>query len=210
YVFLRDILISTVFFVGGLFVPKIISSIKKKKEREKFEGQLADSLFVISSSVKAGSNLLAALENAAAESKPPFSTGLSGVLLKTRVGVPLSDALSEFDGLSGINELHLAVVAIKTALEYGGNLSENLYRLAVTIKERKKLKDKMSAATAQGRLSAFTITAMPFLLAIILGFMEPDVFGTLTSTLYGKLLLLLAIFMSGLGNYFIMKIIKIR
>jgi tight adherence protein B len=188
---------------------KVVSLLKKRTEREKFEEQLSDALFVISSSVKAGSNILQALENASS-GQPPLSEYFSWVIGRTRLGVPLREALSELERKVGSKELRITVTAINTALEYGGGLSENLSRIAITMKERKKLKDKMKAATAQGRLSAATITAMPFLLLGVLNLMEPAIFGLLFSTWRGRLMLCTAALMAVTGNYFIMRIVRIK
>ena len=55
-------------------------------------------------------------------------------------------------------------MAIRTAREVGGNLAEVLQTTVATMRDRVQLKRQVRTLTAEGRLSAKILIALPFLM----------------------------------------------
>jgi tight adherence protein B len=143
------------------------------------------------------------------DTRPPLADEFSEVLRKTRLGVPLSEAL---DGLSlkiGSKDLRMAVISMNLAKEAGGNMGEILSRLTETMQERQKIKGKVMALTAQGRASGIVMSCIPFLLLGILYVMQPEIMGLLFTTLPGNIMLAVVILMVSAGVLVIDRIVKI-
>ncbi|MFN3966793.1 MAG: type II secretion system F family protein [Endomicrobiia bacterium] len=214
------------FFVFGIFLTKdffwstilsltgYITTIKiiknyKISQREKFESQLVDAIQMLSGFVKSGLNLVQSIEKVEKNMGPPISIYFNEVLKQIQFGSPVDVALTEVSKKIESKEFLFAILTIKVAHKFGGNLSENLKNIANTLRERKRIKNKIKAITSQGRISAKMITFVPFLLLIVLNFLEPNIFGIMFKTTLGKLLFLLCLFSSYIGNWIISKIIEI-
>ncbi|MCB4790413.1 MAG: type II secretion system F family protein [Elusimicrobia bacterium] len=180
-----------------------------QKEKDKFENQLIDALGIITNSVKSGQSLLQALENMINESKPPIALEFSKAMQEIKLGIPIEKALLEITKRVKSKDFKIAITSINLAKETGGNLGEILTRLSDTMRERHKLQGKINALTAQGKASGLIIGCIPFLLLIILYFLEPGMFGLMFTTTLGNALLVMVIFMVSIGFVFINKIIKI-
>ncbi|MBU0951416.1 MAG: type II secretion system F family protein [Elusimicrobia bacterium] len=206
---IQDFVFSLIFAAAGYFTPTILINRKAKKQKIKFEEQLVDALGVIANCVRSGASLQQALEVVVKESKPPVSLEFSETLKQIKLGTGTDQAMKNMAQRVNSRDLGIVVLAINVAKEYGGNLGENLFKISGTIRERKKIQDKIDAITSQGRMSAWIITFIPFVLLAVLNFMEPSLFGLMFKTLIGKLLLLLAVAMVAVGNFIIMKIVSI-
>ncbi|OGS18202.1 MAG: hypothetical protein A3J83_04235 [Elusimicrobia bacterium RIFOXYA2_FULL_40_6] len=208
-ILIHDIIFSLIFAAAGYFTPMILIKRKAKKQKIKFEEQLVDALGVIANCVRSGASLQQALEVVVKESKPPVSLEFAETLKQIKLGTGTDQAMKNMAQRVNSRDLGIVVLAINVAKEYGGNLGENLFKISGTIRERKKIQDKIDAITSQGRMSAWIITFIPFMLLVVLNFMEPTLFGLMFTTLLGKILLLVSVAMVALGNFIIMKIVSI-
>ncbi|OGS19959.1 MAG: hypothetical protein A2252_01550 [Elusimicrobia bacterium RIFOXYA2_FULL_39_19] len=206
---LKDFLFSIAVGFFGYLLPAMIISSKSKKMKEKFDDQLIDALGLISNCVRSGASLQQALEVLVKESKPPIKHEFEETLSQINLGVSIEDAFKGMCKKLNSRDLDLAVLVINVGREYGGNLGENLVKISSTMRERKKIQNKIDAITSQGKMSAWIITFVPFIILFMLNLMEPDIFGLMFKTLIGKILLLVSIFMVALGNFIIMKIVTV-
>lgn len=193
----------------GLYFPGFMVKRHIRQKLAKFEEQLVDSLGIVANSVRVGASLLQAIEVLVKNTQPPLSTEFSEVLRQVRLGVSLSEALNEMTQRVPSKPLAFMVMAINATQEYGGNLSEVLMRLASVMREKTRIQGKIEAITSQGRMSGMVVTFMPFVLALILNIMEPNIFGVLFSDFKGQVLLVFAIIMVMIGNAWIKKIVTI-
>lgn len=180
-----------------------------KKNKDKFDDQLIEALGMIKNSVRAGQSLVQAFENMVKDTKPPVSTEFEEVLRQTRLGTPIEQALIDMTKHLNSKDLKIAVTSINLAKETGGNLGEILTRLSDTMRERKKIQGKIVTLTAQGKASGMVMSAVPFLLLVVLYLMEPGMMGLLFTTFLGNIMLAIAIAMISAGAILINKIVSI-
>ena len=119
---------------------------------------------MMSSSLKAGFSINQALEKVAEQEIHPIAVEFRLLMQELQLGVPLDQALDNMSRRIGSEDFELVAVAIITARQTGGELTETLERVAALIRERGRINNKVRALTAMGRLQAIMIGAMPFLL----------------------------------------------
>jgi len=196
--------------IAGFMIPGKIAKKSFTDRQSLFEEQMIDCFGILTNSLRAGASLFQALEVTVRESDPPFSTEFGEVLREVRLGNPVDKALIKLTERMPSKDLHMAVLAMNVTREYGGNLGEILMRVVAVMRERRKIQGKIEAITAQGKLSGWIVTLVPFFLLLVLRFMEPDMFGLMFTSILGNILLAVAILMVSLGNFFIQKIVTIE
>jgi tight adherence protein B len=152
---------------------------RKRQRLKAFDKQLPEILDLLKSSLQAGHTLQRALQVTIDEFGEPASSELRIVLEQNRLGVPLARALEYMLQRMPDENLRFLVVAIKIQSDVGSSLAGISGQLARTIRDRQRLEMKVSALTAQPRLSALIGGLMPVLLLIALSFIAPEHNATL-------------------------------
>ncbi len=94
--------------------------------------------------------------------------------------------------------------------ETGGNLAEILENIAHLIRERFKLQGRIRVLSAEGKLSAIILVAIPFFLGFVLSIINPDYINTLFEDPIGIVLVVFACVMMALGILMMKKMVAIR
>ena len=76
----------------------------------------------------------------------------------------------------GHNDLSFFSTAVNIQHQTGGNLAEVLSRLSTMLRNRLKLRLKIRALSAEGRLSAVALSLTPFILFALITLISPDYF----------------------------------
>jgi tight adherence protein B len=155
-------------------------SLLDLRRRRAFSNQLADTLQLLAGSLRAGYGLLQAVDAVAREAPSPTGEEFRRVVLETRLGRDLTEALHDMAERVGTEDFAWVVQAIDIHREVGGDLAAILDTVAGTIRERNQLLRQVSALTAEGRLSAYILLALPFVLAGMLRVINPGYFSLLT------------------------------
>jgi tight adherence protein B len=155
-----------------------------------FDATLADSLTVLASSLRAGHSLLQAIANVAEESDEQIASEWNETVRQTRLGVGVDDALEEMVERVGNRDLQWIALVTRVQHQAGGNMAEMFDIVAETVRQRHRLRAQIHSLTAQGRMSRWILTAMPFVLAGMFFVLSPTYIGELKS---GSGLVLLSI-----------------
>lgn len=209
YLFAKWLL--TLVLVGvGAFIPVEVLSFLEGMRRKRFEEQLPDTLLLIAGSLKAGYGFLQSLDAVIKETKPPVSEEFKKVLTQARLGLPLDKALDEMASRINSISLNWMVIAIKIHREVGGNLSEVLETLAKTIRERDRIFRQIRVLTAEGRLSALILFALPVLLMTALFILNPEYMALLFNNVLGLAMSASAVILLIIGAFWMRKIVSIE
>jgi tight adherence protein B len=157
------------FVIAILFFAAFIN-FAGAREKKRFEKQLPDTLTLLSTSLRAGYSLLQAIEAVASEAPDPTAREFSRAVAETRLGRSVPDALQSIVDRTQSEDFEWAVMAIEIQREVGGNLAEVLQTVADTMLARNRLKGEIKALTAEGRLSAIVIGALPLFMGGFLWF----------------------------------------
>ncbi len=189
--------------------PRFYLKFLKKRRLQRFNEQLEDALNSMSSALKAGFSINQAIEVIASENRNPISVEFRLLLQEIRLGVPLEQALDNMVHRMESDDFELVATAILTARQTGGELTVIFERLAAMIRERMRIAGKLRALTAQGRLQAYIIGIMPFLLMLIMNYIAPDMMSAFFNSMAGIFLILGAIILVVSGFLVIRKITNI-
>jgi len=195
--------------VAALMVASAAVNFVARRERTRFVAQLPDTLNLISTSLRAGYSLLQALEAVATEAGDPTAREFGRALNETRLGRSPVDALKDVAVRMDSVDFDWAVLAISIQREVGGNLAEVLQTAAETMLHRNRLRREMQALTAEGRISAIVLGAMPFVLFGFLYSSNREYLQPLFESTPGLIAIGGAVFLLIAGVYWLNKIVKI-
>ena len=194
----------------GLVSPPIIIKNMSIKRRNKFQGQLVDGLMLLSSSLKAGMSLNQAFEVLVEEMPPPISDEFALVIRENQMGVALEDCLAHLKQRMPIDDLDLITTAIGIARETGGDLTEIFAQLVFTIREKRKLEDRVRALTVQGRLQGAIMGLLPIAFGVFIYFVSPSNFDIMLKDKLGQALLMWAFISELIGIILIKRLSKVE
>ncbi|MFO7155309.1 MAG: type II secretion system F family protein [Pseudomonadota bacterium] len=194
---------------GAALVPMLLRR-RRERWRAALEAQLADGLSTVGAALRAGHSLQRAFEQLAEEAPQPLRRELAVVVRQCRLGRSLDEALDLFAQRARSEDLDLLVVSVAVARRSGGQLSRVLDRIAGAARERMRLKGKIRALTAQGRMQAWVIAALPLLLFFAMAWQRPDLVDPVLQTPVGLGLCAAVGLMEALGLWAIRRIVSIR
>jgi tight adherence protein B len=177
--------------------------------RKAFLTQLPDTLQLLASSLRAGYSLLQGLDSVAEEVEDPTGRELRRVVLETRLGRDMEVALEEVGRRMQSQDFDWVVMAIRIQREVGGNLAEVLSSVAETIIGRERLRREVSALTAEGRLSAMVVGALPFVIGVAIAVLNPGYMNALFTDPVGRIALVGVTVLMVIGAVWMKKTVEI-
>jgi tight adherence protein B len=151
-------------------------AIVRRKRIAKFSDQLPDAIDVIVRGVRSGYPFTVALGLVAKEMNDPVGTEFGITSDEISFGSDIGTALDNLFHRVGYEDLLYLIMSLKIQSQTGGNLAEILSRLSRLLRERAMLRLKVRAISAEGRLSAVFLTAMPFVLFAVITLLNPEYF----------------------------------
>jgi tight adherence protein B len=167
---------------GLLIGPSLVVlylALARRRRIERFASQLPDALNVIVRSLRVGHPLVSAMELVSREMPDPLGAELGITAEEIAFGQDVTTAVSNLHRRVGQNDLLFLVLAVSVQSQTGGNLADVLARLATLMRQRVMLRLKVKALSAEGRLSAWFLSAMPFVLYGAVRGLSHDYFGVL-------------------------------
>jgi tight adherence protein B len=155
-------------------VPLFYVHWKKEKRIKKFEEQLPDAMDMIARALKAGHAFTGGLQMVAKEFDDPIGTEFGKALDEINFGVSYENALKNLGMKIDCNDLKFFVISVIIQRQSGGNLAEILENIGRLIRERFKLKGHIRTLSAEARISAYILIALPFIMAAMLMYMNPE------------------------------------
>lgn len=194
--------------VGG--VPFFFVLSARRKRLEKIELQLPDAIDLMARALKAGHAFSGALQMVSEEGPEPIAEEFRTTFDEVNYGITLQDALSGLSARIPSTDLRYFVIAVLIQRESGGNLSELLENISSLIRARLKLLGTIRVLSAEGRLSAWILTCLPFALALVIYLVNPEFLSVLFTDPAGPKLIGGALTMMVFGIFVMSRIVKIR
>ncbi len=185
-------------------------SMKGDKRSRAFGDQLGDALMTMNGSLRSGHGVLQALDAVARESEAPMSEEMSRVVIETRIGRDVSEALEATAERMENEDFEWVARAISIHRELGGDLAEILDNVAKTIRERARLRAQVRALTAEGRLSGVILLALPFVVILATRIINPEYVGELTGTPLGQVMLFVSLALMAIGAFWIRRLVQLK
>lgn len=146
----------------------------KKKRLHAFEEIFPDALEFVSRSMRAGHAFSVSLEMIHREFQEPLATEFKRTFEEHNLGLPLDAALQGLARRVPLLDVHFFVSAVMLQKRTGGNLAEILDKLAYIIRERFKLRGRIRAVSAHGKMTSIALSCIPIGVAVLMFFTNPD------------------------------------
>jgi len=216
------ILFALVFAAVGLFIgywpiklafASVISAIptvyilwKKSSRMGKFEHMLPETIDLFNRSMKAGHNIQGGLETIASDTSDPVQMEFKKVMEELALGAPTEEALHHLGDRIPLIDLKFFITGLILQRQTGANMVDMLENLAMLIRERLNLAEKLRAGTASQRFSAALVCSIPLVIFVIYWFQKPEYIALLIEDETGNMILTYAIVSELIGILVIRKI----
>ena len=197
-------------FLCLLVLPRLMFSQLRRRRAKAINLALPDALAQLASAMRAGSTFTVAMQGLVEEDSGPLGEELSLLLREHRIGARMEDALDNLAERVRSEEMDLVVSAVLIAQDVGGNLSEILQGLSITIRRKIDMEGKIAALTSQGMLQGYTVSALPFAVLGVLSFVEPEATLPIFNGLLGWIVLGFMVTLQLVGAFMIKKIVTIE
>ena len=158
-------------------LPFLVLRMLRSRRQKKFGGQFPDALDIIVRSLRAGHPVPVAVNMVGREMGDPIGSEFGIVSDEVTYGADLETAMRNLYCRIGSDDLPLFVTAVAIQGSTGGNLGEILQNLSGVIRQRFKMRRKIRALAAEGRVSAMILSALPIGMFLVIQFIEPDFYG---------------------------------
>jgi tight adherence protein B len=189
---------------------RMFIKIKISRRAAAFADQLPDMLQLVSGSLRSGFSLNQAVSAVVREGTEPMASEISRTLTETRLGSELEDALDRLADRMQSPDLHWVVMAVRISREVGGNLAEVLLNTVATMRERAQIRGQIRVLSAEGRISARILIALPFVLGGYFLLFNPNYMHPLFTTAIGLVLLVSGAVLLVIGSFWITRLVKIE
>ena len=191
-------------------VPRLLLTNARSRRQAKFMAQLPDTLQLLAGTLKAGYGVLQAIDTVVKEVEDPMSSEFQRALTEARLGLPLEESLDSMADRVGTDDFRWVVVAMNIQRQVGGNLAELLETVAETLRGREQVYRQIQVLSAEGRLSAIILFALPFLLLGYLLLTNPSYLAPLFGSTIGVFMMSGALVLMLVGWVWIRRLIKIE
>ena len=164
----------------------------------------------MSGSLSAGLSLAQSVDTVVREGQEPIAGEFKRVLVETRLGVPLEDALDGVAERMGSKDFDWVVMAIRIQREVGGNLSELLNNVGATLRERDYLRRQVQTMSAEGKLSGYILGGLPPAMLVYMLLVRRDYVMPLFTTPMGWAILAFGASSSPWAHSSISRIVKVE
>ncbi len=183
---------------------------RRSQRMAKIERQFPEALDLMSRSMRAGHAFPAAVKMVGDEMAQPLGRDFRILFDEMNYGVPTDEALAHLAGRVPLEDVSYFVVAVMIQREAGGNLAELFDKIAAIVRARLELRGEVRTLSAEGRLSAVILTALPFGLALVVNLVNPKFMAALVTDPVGWYLIGGALLLMVLGILWMRSIIRIR
>lgn len=194
----------------GFILPAVILRFLARRRAKKFESILPDVLMLVATSLSSGFSLPQALDAVTRDAAEPARKEFGRAMAETRIGLDVADALDHMSVRMDSENMRWATMAIRIQRQVGGNLADTLRTTAKTLRERESLKRQVRTLSAEGRLSAYILIALPigvFLYSVNVNY---DYVSLLWTHPFGILMSIIGIVAMIIGIFWMRKVVQIE
>jgi tight adherence protein B len=193
--------------VGILFF--VLSRLRSRRIFN-FGEQLPDAIDIITRGVRAGLPFSSAISLVAREMPDPVGVEFGMLADEIAFGLDVPSALDNLYRRVGQEDLLFLTVAVSIQTRTGGNLGEVLSRLSKLMRSRSKMRLKINALSAEGRLSAIALTLLPFVLFLVINFLSPAYYGVVRGSAVLEPSIYVGLFLLLIGNVVMYRMVHFK
>ena len=190
--------------------PYVYLYLLREARFRRCEVLLPEAVDLMARGLRAGHAVTSVLEMVGQEVAEPMASEFRTIYEEQSLGLPMREAVLNLVERLPRDDVRFLATAILVQKETGGNLAEILDKTAVVMRERVRLRGQLRIYTAQGRLTGWIISLLPFILFALISAVNPDYERILYTTPLGIHLIYIGLFMMGAGILVIRWIIDIK
>jgi tight adherence protein B len=199
-----------VLFAAGLAVLGAVARQQGDAERERVRDAVPGALRSMSASFRAGYTLLQTFRQIAGESEGRLAACFESAAAGLETGKTTDRVLEELRRDTALPELGFVVAALEVQHRTGGSLQPIIDAACDAVNEELALRRALRVQTAQARLSARVVTAMPFVLLGVLSIMTQDFLAPFFASATGLAVLGVALGMQVAGVAAVRRLLEVN
>jgi tight adherence protein B len=169
--------------------PRTYLKYQQRKAEHLFIEYFPGSIDAIIRMLRAGLPITSAIQELQTQAQPPLDAVYKSIADQIGLGVPFERAIEVASERIGLADFRFFAVALTLQQSTGGNLIATLENLSDVIRKRRAMRLKAIAVTAEVRVSAYVLGAMPVLTIGALLLLRPDYVSPLFYDARGKYIL---------------------
>jgi len=202
--------VAPILVLGSAAMPLIYVLRARRQRLEGIERQLPDALELMARAMRAGHAFPSTVQMVGQEVPDPIAQEFRLTFDEVNYGVPIQDALMNLAARVPLTDLRFFVIAVSIQRQTGGNLAELLDKLAALIRARFKLLGTIRVLATEGRVSAWILSILPFVLVAILNLINPKFMSVLWNDPAGVITVWIGLTFMVVGIVWMWRIVKIR
>lgn len=179
--------------IGGAAAPVMLVQTAQNRYQRQFLEVFPEALDLIARAVRAGLPAPEAIELASREARPPVRTEFERMLDEMRIGSDVEEALQRAAERIRVPDFQFFVVSLLLQRQTGGGIAETLANLSTIIRQRKALRQKGRALSAEAQASAAIVATTPFIAGVGLFLVNRELMSVLFTDPRGRFMLGVAI-----------------
>ena len=196
--------------IVALILIRFVIGRKADKRKAAFAEQLPDALHLMGGSLRSGFGLLQAIDVIAAESPSPTAEEFQRVKVEVHLGRDMDEALHAMAERVGSEDFQWVSEGIQIHREVGGDIAEIIDSVTATIRSRNQIRRRIRSLSAEGRISAIILVALPIVLFVMISLVNPAYIGELTTSSLGRTLIMGGLVGLVVGTVWIKRIIRLE
>ncbi len=174
--------------IGGVGLPNFALTWLRKRRIAKFVAEFPNAIDIIVRGVKAGLPIGDCLRVVASEAVEPVRSEFRQIVETQALGLSIGEAVDRLAERVPVTEANFFAIVINIQAKAGGNLSEALGNLSRVLRDRKKMRGKISAMSMEAKASAAIIGCIPFVVTGLLYLSSPQYVSLLWTTSHGRII----------------------
>lgn len=189
---------------GFLGVPRWLLKFLRKRRQQIFLNDFADAIDIMVRGLKSGLPVNDAMKVISTETPAPVGPEFLEIVEGQRVGISIDQGIERMYERMPLAEVNFLSIVMNIQSKTGGNLSEALNNLSKVLRDRKKMKAKITAMSQEAKASAAIIGSLPFIIMGALTVLNPTYLNPLWDTTLGNMMVI------GSGVWMVMGILVMR
>lgn len=173
----------------GLVLPIKVVSIIGNRRVNKFMKEFPDAIDLIVRGLRSGLPFIESVNAVGREFPDPIGIEFRRIADSVKLGQSIESAMWDVAERIDAPEFKFLIVALSIQRETGGNLAETLGNLADLLRKRKALKLKIRALSSEARASAYIIGSLPFIMFLLINFVNHEYASLLWTDVRGQKML---------------------
>ena len=208
--FVGNALVPLVAALGTASLPILHIHWRRGQRLVRFEEQLPDALTMMARALQAGHPFNETIKMIGEEMADPIGREFRQVFNDINYGSSSKAAFMSLMTRVPSMSVNTLVIAILIQTESGGRLSEIVTKIAAVIRGRFRLNRKVRTLSAEGRLSAWILTLLPFVLALVISITTPSYLPAMLEDPTGRKMVWASLAFIALGILWMRSIIRFK